>query len=88
VILVIDYLPGKPAMFSFKWLRRFVRRHTNPIPVDRAASVKQKLSLIYMMLAWNAFGVVCYMIYTGRGDWAKHYGYKSDADSSLPPGKY
>jgi len=87
-MLVIDYLPGKPAMFSFKWLRRFVRRHTNPIPVDRAASVKQKLSFIYMMLAWNAFGIVCYMIYTGRGDWAKYYGYKSEADSLLPPGKY
>jgi len=75
-------------MFSFKWFRRFVRRHTNPIPFDRAASVKQKLSLIYMLLAWNAFGIVFYMIYTGRGDWAKYYGYKSEADSLLPPGKY
>lgn len=72
-------------MFHFKWLRRLVRRHTKPIPVDRAASVKQKLSFVYMLLAWNAFGVVCYMVYTGRGDWAQHYGYKSGADALIPP---
>jgi hypothetical protein len=74
-------------MISFKWLRRLVRRHTNPIPVDRAASIKQKLSVGYMLLAWNAFGFVCYMIFTGRGDWARYYGYKSEADALIPPGK-
>ncbi|KDR24169.1 hypothetical protein L798_08999 [Zootermopsis nevadensis] len=72
-------------MFYFKWLRRFIRRHTNPIPVNRAATVKKTLSVAYMLLAWNAFGFVCYMIYTGRGDWAKYYGYKSEAEASIPP---
>lgn len=80
-------LTGGPTMFYFKWLRRFIRRHTNPIPVDRAATVKKTLSVAYMLLAWNAFGFVCYMIYTGRGDWAKYYGYKSEAEASIPPGK-
>jgi hypothetical protein len=73
---------------SFRWLRRLIRRHTKPIPVDRALSVKKTLSLVYMLLAWNAFGMVCYMVYTGRGDWARFYGYKSEIDASLSPGKF
>jgi hypothetical protein len=72
----------------FRWLRKLIRRHTNPIPGDRAESVRNKLSLAYVLLAWNAFGFVCYVIYTGRGDWARYYGHKSEAEASMPPGKF
>lgn len=68
-----------------QWLRRFIRSRTQPIPEPKAASWKKKLSVAYMLLAWNAFGFVCYMMYTGRADWAKYYGYET---SEEPPGKY
>lgn len=73
--------------FQWKWLRNFVRRNTNPIPEYRAQRWRQRLSLAYILLAWNAFGLVCYMVYTGRNDWAKYYGYKSEEDASVPPCK-
>lgn len=76
------------ALFYFRWLRKFIRKHTNPIPVDRAATTKQRLSLFYMVIAWNAFGFVCYMVYTGRGDWAKYYGLKSEVEAKMPPGNF
>ncbi|KAH8416828.1 hypothetical protein KR222_006452 [Zaprionus bogoriensis] len=73
------------ALFEMKWLRRFVRRHTNPIPEQRAELWKRRLSIGYAILAWQAFGLVCYMVYTGRNDWAKYYGYKTDEDLALSP---
>lgn len=76
------------ALFKFLWLRRFIRKHTNPIREDRATIVKQRLSFVYMLIGWNVFGFVCYMVYTGRGDWAKYYGYKSEAEAKMPPGNF
>lgn len=74
------------ALFQFKWLRKLVRKNTNPISYDIAHLWKQRLSIGYALLAWNAFGFVCYMVYTGRSDWAKYYGVKSDEDEQLSPG--
>uniref|UniRef100_A0A182Q0Q8 Uncharacterized protein n=1 Tax=Anopheles farauti TaxID=69004 RepID=A0A182Q0Q8_9DIPT len=54
------------------------------MPLDQAHLWKRRLSLLYAVVAWNAFGGVCYMIYTGRNDWAKFYGYKSDEEAQLP----
>ncbi|KAH8240260.1 hypothetical protein KR026_001243 [Drosophila bipectinata] len=73
------------ALFEMKWLRRMVRRHTNPIPEHRAEMWKRRLSIGYAILAWQAFGLVCYMVYTGRNDWAKFYGYKTEEDLALSP---
>lgn len=73
------------ALFEMKWLRRFVRRHTNPIPEHRADLWKRRLSIGYAILAWQAFGLVCYMVYTGRNDWAKFYGYKTEEELALSP---
>ncbi|XP_068159221.1 uncharacterized protein [Drosophila tropicalis] len=73
------------GLFEMKWLRRFVRRNTNPIPEQRAELWKRRLSLGYAILAWQAFGFVCYMVYTGRNDWAKYYGYKTEQDAALSP---
>ncbi|ETN61325.1 hypothetical protein AND_007022 [Anopheles darlingi] len=67
-----------------RWLRKWIRRRTNPLPLDRAALWKRRLSVVYAVLAWNAFGGVCYMIYTGRNDWAKYYGYKTEEEAKLP----
>ena len=56
------------------------------VPLERAYRAKEKLSIAYALLAWNALGLVCYMIYTGRADWAKHYGLKTEEEASMPPG--
>ncbi|XP_067637437.1 uncharacterized protein [Eurosta solidaginis] len=76
------------ALFQMKWLRRFVRRNTNPIPEDRAALWKERLSIAYALLAWNAFGFVCYMMYTGRADWPRYYGYKTEEEANLTPAQH
>ncbi|XP_016938901.2 uncharacterized protein [Drosophila suzukii] len=73
------------ALFEMKWLRRWVRRNTNPIPEHRAELWKRRLSIGYAVLAWQAFGLVCYMVYTGRNDWAKFYGYKTEEELALSP---
>ncbi|KAJ8924414.1 hypothetical protein NQ315_007210 [Exocentrus adspersus] len=75
------------ALFRILWLRRWIRRKTNPIPVDRADLWKKRLSVGYMLVAWNAFGLVCYMVYKGKSDWAKYYGLKSEEELSISPGK-
>ncbi|XP_017779646.1 PREDICTED: uncharacterized protein LOC108564952 [Nicrophorus vespilloides] len=62
------------SLFKFEWLYKIVRRHSKPIPENRAQVWKSRLSIMYMVLAWNAFGVICYTFYKGRGDWAKHHG--------------
>uniref|UniRef100_A0A1Q3FIA3 Uncharacterized protein n=1 Tax=Culex tarsalis TaxID=7177 RepID=A0A1Q3FIA3_CULTA len=67
-----------------RWLRRWVRRRMNPLPIDRAAMWKGRLSIFYSIVAWNALGWVGYMVYTGRNDWAKYYGYKTDEEAQLP----
>lgn len=75
------------ALFQFNWLRRVVRRNTRPIQYNKAIYWKEKLSIVYMLVAWNAFGFVCYMIYTGKKDWAQFHGIKSEEDLKLSPGK-
>ncbi|KAJ8979757.1 hypothetical protein NQ317_004744 [Molorchus minor] len=70
----------------FRWLRTLVRRNTNPIPVSKAELWKSRLSVVYMLVAWNAFGFVGYMIYSGKNDWAQYYGYKSEEEAKLSPG--
>lgn len=76
------------ALFQFKWLRRFVRRHTSPIPFNRAELWKRRLSLAYMFISWQAFGLVLYLVYTGRGDWAKYHGLKSEEEAKMTAGMY
>lgn len=58
------------ALFKFRWLRRMVRRHTNPIPENSARVWKQRLSLGYAFLAWNAFGFIVWQMFKGKNDWA------------------
>ncbi|KAG8228612.1 hypothetical protein J437_LFUL009317 [Ladona fulva] len=72
-------------MWRIQWLRRFIRRRMKPIPIDRAQLWEQRLSIAYMFFAWNAFGIVCYMMYTGRSDWAKYHGLKDEMDDHLTP---
>ncbi|XP_055903460.1 uncharacterized protein LOC129939461 [Eupeodes corollae] len=72
-------------MFQFKWLRRFVRRNTNPIPESTAELWRRRLSIGYAVIAWQAFGLVCYSIYKGKNDWAKYHGLKSDEELAMSP---
>lgn len=57
-----------------QWLRRLVRRHTYPMTPEYAGEWKQKLSYLYMFLAWNAFGIVGYNMATGKANWATFHG--------------
>lgn len=75
------------ALFQLKWLRQYVRRHTSPIPLGMAHTWKKRLSIGYALLAWNAFGFVLYAMFTGRADWAKAAGLKTNEDIAMPPGK-
>ncbi|XP_058454643.1 uncharacterized protein LOC131432413 [Malaya genurostris] len=68
-----------------RWLRKWIRRRMNPLPIQEAARWKGRLSIVYGLLAWNALGFVGYMIYTGKNDWAKFYGYKTEEEAALPP---
>lgn len=75
------------SIFQMKWLRTLVRRNTKPIEYRYALAWKDRLSIVYMLLAWNAFGCVCYMVYTGRNDWAKYHGLKNDEEVKMSPCK-
>ncbi|XP_005177330.1 uncharacterized protein LOC101901345 [Musca domestica] len=68
------------SLFQMKWLRRLVRQNTKPIPELEAALWKRRLSVVYALLAWNAFGFVCYMAFSGKSDWAHYHGLKSDEE--------
>lgn len=63
------------ALFKFKWLRKFVRKRTNPIPMNVAEKYKQRLSIVYAFLAWNAFGFVMFSVFKGKVDWASEYSF-------------
>lgn len=75
------------ALFQMKWLRNFVRRNTNPLPMGIAHTWKQRLSIGYALLAWNAFGFVLYAVFTGKSDWAKSAGLKDQEELRMTPGK-
>lgn len=68
------------SIFKFKWLRRMIRRNTSPIPMNTAALWKKRLSLLYALLAWNAFGFVIYSAYHGKTDWASENITGGDSD--------
>ncbi|XP_059485623.1 uncharacterized protein LOC132202625 [Neocloeon triangulifer] len=69
-----------------RWLRKLIRRRMNPVPVSKAISTRDKLSLFYMFVAWNVFFVAGYHFYTkGRVDkgentgkaWAQYLGLRN-----------
>lgn len=55
-----------------------------PIKETHAQIWKQRLSIGYMLVAWNAFGFVLYKIWNGQADWAKDL--KSPEELALTPG--
>lgn len=70
------------ALFRLLWLRRFVRRHTRPMPLDTAARNKQRLSILYMFFAWNAVGFIAYSALTkGKTNWAVFHKLEEEQDS-------
>lgn len=72
----------------FRWLHKYIRRRSKPIPEDVAVLWKRRLSIAYGILAWNAFGLLVYSIYQGKADWPHYYGLKSDEEHAMPPGTY
>ncbi|XP_071453655.1 uncharacterized protein [Hetaerina americana] len=75
------------SIWTIRWIRRFFRRRMKPVPIDQAHLWKQRLSIAYMLISWNAFGIVLYMMFTGRSDWAKAYGFASESDANIPRGR-
>lgn len=74
------------SLFRFQRLMKFIRNNTTPIPEDKASTWKRRLSVVYFLICWNAFGLVCYQVYSGKSDWAAYHGLKSDAEKALSPG--
>lgn len=74
------------ALFQLKWLRRLVRKNMKPLPYSTANIWKQRLSIGYALLSWNAFGFVLYAMFTGRADWAKEL--KTPEELAMSPGKF
>ncbi|KAB0803334.1 hypothetical protein PPYR_00304 [Photinus pyralis] len=70
------------ALFQFHWLTRLIKRHTKPIPEGTADLWKRRLSYLYAIIAWNAFGFVAYSCYTGNQDWAKRFKSPATLESS------
>lgn len=75
------------VLFRLLWLKRLIRRNTKPIAPVTAETWKRRLAVAYAIFAWNAFGVVVFLICTGKGDWAKYFGLKSNNELELTPGK-
>lgn len=75
-------------MFNWRWLRGIVRRNTAPLTVEQAAARKEKISILYCILSVNAFIGVLYACRTGKADWAKYFGLKSEAEIERSPGNY
>lgn len=76
------------GLFRFDWFYRIVRRNTKPIPSETALIWKKRLSVAYAIIAWNAFGVVLYMMFTDRADWPSYYGLKTDEERDKRPAVY
>lgn len=75
------------SLFRFLWLRRFIRKNTRPIPINTAGLWKKRLAIVYMIVGWNAFGLVMYAIFSGKLDWAKYHGLKTQEEIDMPAGK-
>nr|XP_022904513.1 uncharacterized protein LOC111416658 [Onthophagus taurus] len=71
-------------MVWFHWLHRFIRKHTTPIAEPRAEFFRRRLSFVYMIIAWNAFGIVCYNIYQGKRSAAEVLGYNINENNETP----
>uniref|UniRef100_A0A336LQA4 CSON010954 protein n=1 Tax=Culicoides sonorensis TaxID=179676 RepID=A0A336LQA4_CULSO len=68
------------------WIYKNVRKFMQPVEFEKAEKWKRRLALGYFLLAWNAFGLICYQYYQGRGDWAKAAGLKTEEDELMPVG--
>ncbi|XP_045611010.2 uncharacterized protein [Procambarus clarkii] len=62
--IVSSFQDGMSLFRMPRFLRRFVRRNTSEIPVDRASQTKQRLSIAYAVVAWHLFGVLVYLVHT------------------------
>lgn len=75
-------------MLGWRWLRGILRRNTTPMTVKEAAAFKEKISVLYCILSVNAFIGVLYACKTGKADWAKYFGLKSETELQRSPGNY
>lgn len=75
-------------MIGWRWIRGMLRRNTAPMTVEQAAAWKEKISVIYCVLSVNAFIGVIYACKTGKADWPKYFGLKSEAELARSPGNY
>ncbi|KAB7502232.1 hypothetical protein Anas_13007 [Armadillidium nasatum] len=45
-----------------RFARRFIRRHTEQIPLLKSIDAHKKLSILYSIITWNLFGYLIYKL--------------------------
>ncbi|KAL7640420.1 UNVERIFIED_CONTAM: hypothetical protein RMT77_008695 [Armadillidium vulgare] len=45
-----------------RFAKRFIRRHTEQIPLLKSISVHKKISIFYSIITWNLFGYLIYKL--------------------------
>lgn len=58
----------------------------NPMQEHKAYDMKQRLSILYMIIAWNAGGYCLYQIFSGNKSWPKTVGIRTDEEDMVRPG--
>ncbi|XP_046447933.1 uncharacterized protein LOC124196763 [Daphnia pulex] len=64
--------------FGFRWIRRWVRSRSSPIPVDKAELWEKRIAFAYFFFAWNLLAVVGYQYLN-----ADKLGIKIDTEETL-----
>ena len=60
----------------------------NPMSAEKAWSAKDKLSVAYALISWNAFGIVLYYCYQGKNHWPVALGIRTPEEEAVRPGKH
>jgi len=78
------------AIFKLpRFLRRFFRRNMNPRTEEQVWSAKDKFSIAYAIIAWNAAGYVLWQIFGKKNvHWPVDVGIKNVEEENVRPGKY
>lgn len=69
-----------------RFIRRWIRARMHPMAERSAMSIRQKISIAYMLIAWNAFGYVVYQMATGNKHWPVTHGVMTEEECMERPG--
>jgi len=57
----------------------------NPISAEKAWTTREKLSVLYAIIAWHALALVGYQVYHGNKSWPKTMGIDTNEGPDLRP---